>query len=589
MIDYAQSGRSGSAASDTVRKQCTRVSSVMRDKAIVNRAITRLARKLNTRPSEAAEHLEQMAEHSGISLIEVAEGIEDTPHAFSPPELPDWIQGMLDTHDDLASYTVPITDSVGRVIDFYWLAVNRHGCTADGRQHDELVGKSLLEVSPGVWAAGLLDEFTAAYQSGVPFHRESMEYVDIVDERPWPILLNVRAARVLDGLLLNFTRIDERELFLSGWARVQHLAGLGWAEWELASPKVTWTPQTYEIFGREPTSEPISLEDLPAMAVPEDRPVLDDVIDSLLHNRESVQAEFSIQHRHGVRRLHVIGEPLLDCDGIPLKVRLLVQDLTAARHRERAVTRARERAAREQERTAEERRITAHLQNILLPPGRRLMDLPGLAVGVRYQAAERLARLGGDFFKARLIDDDQVLLVIGDAMGHGLAAASNMMQMRSGLAGLAYTGAAPDRLTTWLNELVLHNNREIATTGTAIVSRFDVAERTLSWANAGHLSPILIRGGHAGTLEGASGPLLGGVECDYQMNTTQLQPGDLLLLYTDGLVEQRNRDLGTGIQALVNALQSCTLTDPEDLIDCTLQRLGASSDDDICVLAARVL
>jgi serine phosphatase RsbU (regulator of sigma subunit) len=287
--------------------------------------------------------------------------------------------------------------------------------------------------------------------------------------------------------------------------------------------------------------------------------------------------------------LRVIGEPLLDGNGIPLKVRLLVQDLTKARYRERAMTRAHERVAREQERTQDERRIISHLQKILLPPGRRRTHLPGLTVGVHYRAAERLARLGGDFFKARLIDEDHVLLVIGDAMGHGLAAASNMIQMRSGLAGLAYTRGTPDRLAAWLNDLVLHNNEEITTTGTALIGSFAAPDRTLAWANAGHLSPILLRDGHAEQLEGTTGPLLGAVEADYELNTTQLQPGDVLLLYTDGLIERRNRDLETGIDALVQAVQSCTLNDPDDLIDCVLQRLGGGSDDDVCVLAARVL
>ncbi|WP_395109747.1 SpoIIE family protein phosphatase [Actinomadura sp. SCN-SB] len=592
MSDYAQFGREQSAAASAkVCEQRALVQSRVREKALVDRAVARLVTKLDLRHDEAAERLEQMAQHGGLSLSEAAERIQPPPPRDLPRgEADEWIQSMLETHDDTASYACPITDSVGRVIDFRVLAANSHGRTADGRSREALVGKTLLEISPGIASAGLLDAYITAYETGIPFYQASVEYVEIVNDRPWPFVMNVRAARVLDGLLLNFRVLDERDAVIAGWERVQRLAGVGWAEWELVGDGVIWTTKVYEMFGRDPTDDPIALEDLPAMAVHEDLPVLVDVLDSLIDHQEPVDTEFRVRHRHGVRRLRVIGEPLLDGDGVPLKIRLLLQDLTPARHRERAVTRAHERAVREQERADEERRITRHLQNTLMPPGRRIMHLPGLAVGVCYRPAGELPRFGGDCFKTQRIGEDKVLLAVGDAMGHGMTAASNMIRMRSGLAGLAYTGAPPHRLAEWLNELTAHTSEEITITGTAVIGCFDTTDRTFAWANAGHFAPILLREGDAEPLEGESGPLLGGPEADYALNTTRLRPGDTLLFYTDGLIERRDRDLDTGIQALVKAVRSCDHDDPDHLIDCVLNRLvSGTTEDDICILSARVL
>ncbi|WP_165969753.1 SpoIIE family protein phosphatase [Nonomuraea terrae] len=76
---------------------------------------------------------------------------------------------------------------------------------------------------------------------------------------------------------------------------------------------------------------------------------------------------------------------------------------------------------------------------------RGIVHLPGVTAAVRYLPGEDLWRLGGDWFKVGQIPDGRVLVAIGDAMGHGLTAASVMLQTRAGLAGLAYTGAPPSR------------------------------------------------------------------------------------------------------------------------------------------------
>ncbi|RSN07526.1 hypothetical protein DMB42_23065 [Nonomuraea sp. WAC 01424] len=580
------------AASARVREQLTVLRRHLRTQAILDEATARLATRLNIRPGEAAEQLARMARHSGLELTEVARGIErPIEQELERPEVPEWVNGMLAGVHASALYLTPVQDDAGRIVDFLVVAANELARTPAGRSAADLTGCRLLTVSPGVGGSGLLDDYIAVYESGESLYRMPMEFVEAADYRLWPATLAVRAARVDRGLLVSWRMLDDEELLVSGWERAQRLAELGWGEWNLATERTLWTPQMYEMFGRDRADGPMSLEELPGVVVPEDLPVVDEQIRSLLEFREAVENEFRIQHRHGVRHLCVYSEPLLDPEGLLLKVRFLVQDVTKNRRRERALAVAHERATKERERAEQEHRVTVQLQNTILPLRRGLISLPGLAVGVRYLPGEELTRLGGDWFKARLITDGRVLLAIGDAMGHGLTAASIMLQMRSGLAGLAYTGAPAGQLATWLNDLIVHSNEEVTVTGTAIIGHFDPERRTFAWTSAGHPAPVLIRDGTGRLVEGPTGTLLGAFDAaEFDMTATQLEPGDTLLMYTDGVVERRGQDLDAGIAALVHASHSCVGDDPEQTIDCLLRRLGAdSSTDDVCVIAARVL
>ncbi|GAA4991597.1 serine phosphatase RsbU (regulator of sigma subunit) [Nonomuraea thailandensis] len=580
------------AASARVRDLLVRLRLHMRDEAILDEAIARLATELNVRPGEAAEQLARMAKHSGLELVEVARGIERPPdEPRQAHEVPAWVTGMLEAIHASALYLAPVRDASGRVVDFLILAANRHARTAAGRTAAEVAGRRLMAVSPGVAGSGLLDDYISAFETGEPVHREGLEFVEVLDYLLWPATLNVRAARVDDGLLVSWRPLDDEELLVSGWERAQRLAELGWGEWNLATQRTLWTPQMYEMFGRDRNDGPMSLEDLPTVVVPEDLPIVEDLMRSLLEHREAVETEFRIQQRHGVRHLCVFSEPLLDADGVPVKVRFLAQDVTKNRRRERALAVAHEQAHRQRQRAEEEHRVTVRLQDTILPIRRGLIHLPGLAVGVRYLPGEELIRLGGDWFKARLLPDGRVLIAIGDAMGHGLTATSIMLQMRSGLAGLAYTQQPAGQLATWLNDLIVHSNQGVTVTGTAIIGHFDPGDCTFRWTNAGHPAPVLIRDGRPEPIDGVQGVMLGAFDVsEYQMTTTQLRSGDVLLLYTDGIVERRGQDLEVGMEALLQAAHLCSDDDPERMIDCLLNRLGGdAAEDDVCVLAVRVL
>src|ERR1700684_4026226 len=144
---------------------------------------------------------------------------------------------------------------------------------------------------------------------------------------------------------------------------------------------------------------------------------------------------------------------------------------------------------------AMQRHVTLELQRAILPLHDEPFDLPGLRAVVRYLPASSASRVGGDWYITAELPGRNVLLAIGDVAGHGLAAAAGMARLRGALAGLAITGAPPQRLVGWLNDLVRH----VAPEHTASVAAgyFDPGSRVLSWAPAGHTPPVLGRGAPA--------------------------------------------------------------------------------------------
>jgi len=238
--------------------------------------------------------------------------------------------------------------------------------------------------------------------------------------------------------------------------------------------------------------------------------------------------------------------------------------------------------ARLAEALAHERHVTLELQRAILPLHDGPFDLPGLRAVVRYLPASRDSRVGGDWYITAELPDGQVLI----AIGHGLAAAAGMARLRGALAGLAITGSPPQRLLGWLNDLVHHVDPEH--TASVMAGYFDPRSRTLTWAQAGHPPPLLVRGADARPLTAPAGILLGAGRGGYQEASLFLEPGDLLLLYSDGLIERRDRSLEEGLATLTSA--AAGISDPGQVIAAVLAALGSTDpEDDTCVVALRVL
>jgi serine phosphatase RsbU (regulator of sigma subunit) len=234
---------------------------------------------------------------------------------------------------------------------------------------------------------------------------------------------------------------------------------------------------------------------------------------------------------------------------------------------------------------AAERHVTLELQRAILPLHDAPFELPGLRAVVRYLPASHDSRVGGDWYITAEMPGGHVLLAIGDVGGHGLAAAAGMARLRGALAGLAITGAPPERLVGWLNDLVHHVSPEH--TASVVAGYFDPPTRVLTWAQAGHPPPVLVRGQQATALRSPPGILLGAARSGYVAASLELHQGDLLLLYSDGLIERRHRSLDEGLAALTAA--AAGISDPENMISAVLDPLGSTdTEDDTCLVALYV-
>lgn len=243
-----------------------------------------------------------------------------------------------------------------------------------------------------------------------------------------------------------------------------------------------------------------------------------------------------------------------------------------------------------EQRLEEENRFTAHLQKIVMPVQDEPFTLPGLRVAARYQPAETAAYLGGDWYQAIGLDDGDVLLAVGDVAGNGVAAASAMAKLRHAITGLAFARHDPAEILTVLNRLLCKLRPDVL--ATALVACYHPADRTLRWTHAGHPPMLLARGSHVERLL-HPGVLLGVFEdATYTCGTVRLRPDDLMVMFTDGLIEKRGSDLYEGLDlmsaALAEALRPIAPASQERLSAVMNAMVPANAADDTCVLVTQV-
>jgi serine phosphatase RsbU (regulator of sigma subunit) len=266
----------------------------------------------------------------------------------------------------------------------------------------------------------------------------------------------------------------------------------------------------------------------------------------------------------------------------------ITQDVTA-----RETTRAKladvEQQLRQQQMTLEaEHQLAAQLQHIILPIPHTSIDLPGLEAAVRYVPAEQASQVGGDWYHAAVAGDAEVLLAVGDVAGHGIRAATTMARLRHALAALSITSTTdPAELLSHLNRLLRADGHDAAT-ATAVIAKYHPYDGTLVWAQAGHPPPLRTRKGITTALDRPHGPLLGAARNpDYQTATTRLDASDVLLLYTDGLIEHRQKTIAEGFAPVIATLNGADGHQPLTELVGRLRR--ANAQDDTCILAARVM
>jgi PAS domain S-box-containing protein len=226
---------------------------------------------------------------------------------------------------------------------------------------------------------------------------------------------------------------------------------------------------------------------------------------------------------------------------------------------------------------------------------------------VRYVPAAEGAEIGGDWYDAFLQPAGAIMLAIGDVVGHDTRAAAAMGQVRGLLRGISYArNGSPAEVLTQLDRAV--QGLALETMATALVARLerddprqDEARRDtrlrddqvlLRWASAGHPPPVVVApDGTVSVLDGAPADLLLGVEPESHREdrAVVLDRGCTVLLYTDGLVERRDRDIDAGTDELVTVLGECGGLSLDQLCDRVLERMFLpDAEDDVALLAVRL-
>ncbi|MFC7305070.1 SpoIIE family protein phosphatase [Streptomyces monticola] len=256
------------------------------------------------------------------------------------------------------------------------------------------------------------------------------------------------------------------------------------------------------------------------------------------------------------------------------------------------------------------------LQRSLLPPGDP--EASGLDIACRYLPGNAATEVGGDWFDVIELPGHRTALVVGDVMGRGLRAAVAMGELRTAVRTLALLDLEPAEVLAALDEIARGLGNPGNTVGhslrppqspqstrralqgrdidpsevylaTCVYAVYDPVTRRCTFANAGHLPPVLVEPGEAALmLDVPPGMPLGVGGEPFEEVEVELPEGALLALYTDGLVESRDHPLDEGLRAFRNAI-----TDPErpleDVCDHVLNTLDTHhGEDDIALLMARV-
>jgi serine phosphatase RsbU (regulator of sigma subunit)/anti-sigma regulatory factor (Ser/Thr protein kinase)/anti-anti-sigma regulatory factor len=250
-------------------------------------------------------------------------------------------------------------------------------------------------------------------------------------------------------------------------------------------------------------------------------------------------------------------------------------DTTARVHERRA---AQQRAAVAEQRYEEARDVIHALQRELLPVG--VPVLPGAQVAASYLLAEAGTAAGGDWFDALPLPGDRIALVVGDVVGHGVTASATMGQLRILLEDrLTEAGdvcaalAAVERMAGRIRG---------AGAATVCVAALDLATGDVDLCTAGHPPPLVVTaGGEARYLAPTGGGPLG-TGADFAAGHDRLEVGDLLLLYTDGIVERPGRDLAASTVELARVAGDVTA-------DRAYREDGSSPVERVCTQTVEIL
>jgi len=520
------------------------------------------------------------------------------------------IFALLDSLLDGCMFARAVRDPGGLVTDFRIDHVSDGFRDPSGRGAADLTGRHLLELYPeAVSAGGLFDRCLSVLATGEP-QQLSGEAIttqatpgdpaqhaaagatpaDAPPADAVPADVTIRIARLYDGVAIASGGSHDTDRLAALLQHAQRLGRIGGWEENVRTGEVSWTEAAFALFGLPP-GEPLGVADLPAHVLAEDIPAVIGFREALLQGRMESAAAFRVVRADdgSVRQIRAYGEPVTEPSGTVIAMRGVYQDVSAEFHTRLAFAAAREQLADTEERAAVEHRLAIRLQEAITPRSAARdepVEAAGLDVAARYRPSGEGSLVSGDWYDTVLLPSKKVLLVVGDIAGHGLDAVTGMVAVRNSLRGLAITGAGPATLLDWLNRAAAHFTDGVL--GTAICGLYDPADRSLHWARAGHLPPILVRDGRAGQFPLPEGLLLGAdPDARYTEEVAMLRLGDTLLMFTDGLIERRDEPIDEALATLLQ-VASRPVGDVGDYADLLLAEAASDTGDDACLVAVRI-
>ncbi|MDN3027384.1 SpoIIE family protein phosphatase [Streptomyces sp. S.PB5] len=513
----------------------------------------------------------------------------DPRSGSAPDPVADAVQQVLNILPGATMLLSPLRAASGGIEDYRVSAATEEAFDLLGRTGRELVGLRLLECFPTLseeqplWR-GCLETLT----TGDPYEGEPFAQQAVVGGVAELSMYSVRVSRLGDALALSWIRHDPSDRQEQRLADVQRLGNLGWANWNLITHEVSWSSQVYAVLGRDPEQGPVRITAMPDLTLPEDVPALTRAVGELVGRGRPCALPFRVRAADGIRHLRIVAEAVTDIHGTPVEVHGFLQDLTAQRSAELALVESEQAIVTQHDILRSERMLAARLQHALLPLPTRPQQLSGLRVEVTYLPAQSGIHVGGDWFSAIELPDGDALFVVGDVAGHGIDAVATMAQLRFTAKGMVITGSSLTGALTRLNTLLLHS-RDSHGTATMVMARYSPDERRLVWAQAGHPPPLLLRDGEVSYLERPSGMLLGAsASPHFTESEFRLEPGDRLLLYTDGLVERPTEGIDRGLKRLAESMVARHTEGPGSLGPMLADLLEGERRDDVCVVDVRV-
>lgn len=497
---------------------------------------------------------------------------EETVHIGLPER---WVEAMVDTVVTPAVVLSPIWSEDATIDDFridHANAAASAALTAAG----SAVGRRLLDVDPDLVHDGAFDACVRAVAEDAPSRPPGSGKGGLVGPPD-----RFRVARLGGRLMASWQAGSPAEDGATAVrvATMEQLGSFGWGEWSPSRQPVAFSPGLYRILGRPAHRGPLGLDLLLAAVAPEDRQLAESTLERVVREGHPAGLDLRLRRADGSTRvIRTIVTRRTD-PGQEGAIVALFQDRTEAEEQQRSAASAAERLATERVRSAVERAQTEQLRTAFFPPPWTRHRHGPLLVVARHAAPSGLQSFRGDFYEINQ-SDGALMLAVGDVFGSGVAAAHTMVRLRQAARVLAFAGLGPaDVLRLANRELAGDEDPPLAS---LVLARVDADAGTVSWAQAGHYSPILVRRERARSLRRPPGNILGLLpETRYVASTVRLEAGDLLVFFTDGVLHQ------LGATPIRRLAAECERAQRDGGAEALVERVLRPAQDEACLVSVQ--